>query len=277
MNPMRPPAYQVVIRSLPFKKEAAAYALGCIMGARVRAVVHHATMLLDLRETIRQQMFLGEYEPEQTGWFRECLEPEDTAIDIGASFGYYTTLGSALVGPSGKVFSFEPSPVASQVIEEAIRDSGIRNIVLTIAAAGKANGSVPLHLPNSRSLHSPSIFYSDPDFSQVRVPMISLDCFEPQKDVSKVKLVKIDVEGYEPDVLDGMEHLVRSRRIENVLCEFSSGWLVRNSTTPKQLMDRFLELEFDIRKQTTLQRLPKGKPGETFDLQDIWFWMKGLP
>lgn len=274
MIPMRPPAYQTVIRSLPFKKEEAAYALGCILGARVRAVVHQATMLLDLRETIQRQMFLGEYEPEQTGWFRECLEPGDTVIDVGASFGYYTTLGSALVGPSGKVFAFEPSPVAGRVIEEAIRDSGIRNIVLTKAAAGKANGSVPLYLPNSRSLHSPSIFYSDPNFSPMQVPMISLDCFEPLKDVSKVKMVKIDVEGYEPDVLDGMELLVRSRRIENVLCEFNSGWLVRNSTTPKRLLERFLELGYDIRKQTMLQRLPTGKSGETFDLQDIWFRMK---
>jgi FkbM family methyltransferase len=277
MNPSRPPAYQTVIRMLPFKKGAAAYALGCILGERVRAVVHQAKMRLDLREWIQQQMFLGEYEPEQTGWFRECLEPGDAVIDVGASFGYYTTLGSALVGPSGRVFAFEPSPIAGRVIEEAIRDSGIRNIVLTKAAVGKANGSVPLYLPNSRSLHSPSIFYSDPAFSPVQVPMMSLDCFEPLQDVSKVKLVKIDVEGYEPDVLDGMEHLIRSRRIENVLCEFNSGWLLRNSTTPERLLDRFLGLGFDIRKQTTLQRIPTGKPGETFDLQDIWFRMKGSP
>jgi hypothetical protein len=69
-------------------------------------------MLFDLRETIQRQMFLGAYEPEQPGWFRECLGPGDIVIEIGASFGYYTTLGSALVGPSGKVFAFEPNPVS---------------------------------------------------------------------------------------------------------------------------------------------------------------------
>ena len=106
MSPSRPPVHQTVIRMLPFKKGAAAYALGCILGKRVRAVVHQAKMRLDLREWIQQQMFLGEYEPEQTGWFRECLEPGDAVIDVGASFGYYTTLASALVGPSGKVFAF---------------------------------------------------------------------------------------------------------------------------------------------------------------------------
>ena len=75
----------------------------------------------------------------------------------------------------------------------------------------------------------------------------------------------------------GWKHLIRSRRIENVLCEFNSGWLLRNSTTPERLLDRFLGPGFDIRKQTTLQRIPTGKPGETFDLQDIWFRMKGSP
>ena len=277
MKPARPPVYQTLIRMLPFQQEAAAHALGCILGSRVEAVVHQATMRLDLREGIQRLMFLGKYEPDQTRWFGECIKPGDTVIDVGASFGYYTTLGSALAGPSGKVFSFEPSPVASRVIEEAILDSGIRNIVLTKAAVGKAAGSVPLYLPDGGSLHSPSILYSDPAYSPVQVPVISLDGFGPLQGVPKVKLVKIDVEGYEPDVLEGMEHLVRSRRIENVFCEFNSGWLSRNGTTPERLLDRFLGLGFAIRQRTALQRIPTGKPGETFDLQDIWFRMKGPP
>ncbi|MBP2673940.1 MAG: FkbM family methyltransferase [Deltaproteobacteria bacterium] len=277
MKPERTPACQIVIRALPFKKEAAAHVLGCILGGRVRAVVHQAKMRLDPRERIQRMMFLGEYEPEQTRWFKECIEPGDIVVDVGASFGYYTALASALVGPSGKVFAFEPSPVASGVIEETIRDSGIRNIVLTKAAVGKAPGIVPLFLPNDGSLHSPSIFYSDPAYSPVHVPMLSLDGFDPLKDVPKVKMVKIDVEGYEPDVLDGMERMVRSRRIENVLCEFNSGWLSRNSTTPERLLARFLDLGFAIREKTALQRIPTGKPGETFDLQDFWFRRKDLP
>jgi len=216
-------------------------------------------------------MFLGAYEPEQTAWFNRCLSSGDTLIDVGASFGYHTTLGATLVGPSGRVFAFEPSPIASKVIEDAIKDAAVHNIVLTKAAVGKGKGSVSLYLPTTQYLHSPSILQSDSAFVPIQVPVIALDQFEPLKNASQIKLVKIDVEGYEPDVLDGMEDLIRAKRVENIICEFNSGWLKRNSTTPKQLLERFMDLGYRIHMQTELRENLIGHHGELFSLQDIWF------
>ncbi len=93
MNPARPPTHQTAIRMLPSNRDGAAYAPGCIMGSWVRAVVHQATMRLDLKERIQRQMFLGKHEPEQTGWFRGCLQPRYAVLDTGARFGYYTAFG----------------------------------------------------------------------------------------------------------------------------------------------------------------------------------------
>jgi FkbM family methyltransferase len=256
---------------LPFKKGAAARALGLLFGRRIKAVVNQATVRLDLCEMIQLQMFLGLYEPTQTAWFKECLRPGDVFIDVGASFGYYTTLGTSLVGPTGKVFAFEPSPIANQVIEEMIKDSKLQNVLLTKAAVGRESGNVSLFLPTTRHLHSPSILYSDPGFVPVQVPVIALDRFTPLENVPKVKLVKIDVEGYEPDVLAGMDHLIKQERIENIICEFNSGWLNRNSMTPKLLHEHFLDLGYQVRMQTRLEENLIGHHGELFDLQDLWF------
>ena len=273
MKDNRPPFYQAVIQKLPCKrgKGAVARALGFMFGRRIKAVVNQATMRLDLREAIQRRMFLGTYEPPQTEWFRQCLCPGDTLIDVGASFGYFTTLGAALVGRTGKVFAFEPSPVANQTLGNTIRDSVIRNVTLTKAAVGKKNGTVSLFMPTTRYVHSPSVMQSDPGFVPIHVPVIALDNFEPLKNVAQVKLVKIDVEGYEPDVIDGMENLIKAKRIENIICEFNSFWLGRNSTTSKQLLERFLDLGYHIRMQTELQENLPGHLGECFDLQDIWF------
>jgi FkbM family methyltransferase len=234
-------------------------------------VVNEATVRLDLCEMIQLQMFLGLYEPIQTAWFKECLRPGDVFIDVGASFGYYTTLGASLVGPTGKVFAFEPSPIASQVVEKMIEDSMLQNVMLTKAAVGKENGNVSLFLPTTRHLHSPSILYSDPRFVPVQIPVIALDHFMPLENVPKVKLVKIDVEGYEPDVLAGMDRLIKEKRIENIICEFNSGWLKRNSMTPARLYERFINLGYQVRMQTMLEENVNRNDGEHWSLQDFWF------
>ncbi|MBU1730686.1 FkbM family methyltransferase [Patescibacteria group bacterium] len=268
----RPPVYQAVIQRLPFKKEAAVRALGLLLfGRRIKAVVNQSTVRLDLLESIQKSMFLGSYEPTQTAWFKQCLRPGDVFIDVGASFGWYTTLGALLVGPTGKVFAFEPSPIASQVVEEMIKDSMHQNVLLTKAAVGRETGNVSLFLPTTRHLHSPSILQSDPDFVPVSVPVVALDHFAPLENVPKIKLVKIDVEGYEPDVLAGMERLIKEKRIENIMCEFNSGWLKRNSITPKQLYERFLGLGYQVHMQTRLLENVNRNDGEHWSLQDFWF------
>jgi FkbM family methyltransferase len=265
------PFYQTIIKMLPFKKYVSARALGLLFGNRIKSVVNHAIVRLDLGEMIQFSMFLGSYEPIQTEWFKQCLCPGDVCIDVGASFGWYTTLAASLVGPTGKVFAFEPSPISSQVVEETIEDSILQNVILTKAAVGKENGNVSLFLPTTRHLHSPSILQSDPGFVPIQVPIIALDHFEPLVNVPKVKLVKIDVEGYEPDVLAGMERLIKENRIENIICEFNSGWLKRNSMTPNQLHMRFLDLGYQVHMQTMLQENLINNDGENWSLQDFWF------
>jgi FkbM family methyltransferase len=234
-------------------------------------------MTLDVREAIQRSMFLGTYEPAQTRWFRSCLRPGDLVVDVGASFGYYTTLGSLLVGPSGKVFAFEPSPIASKVIENAIADSGITNVVLTKAGLGRKTATVSLFLPNTPYLHSPSLLASDQAFVPVQVDVLRLDEFPPLVKRGNIRLVKMDVEGYEPDVFDGMKQLIEHGRVENIICEFNSGWLRRNGTTPPALLASFLRGGFEICAQTPLRKNLVGHNGETFDLQDIWLVKRGVP
>ena len=132
------------------------------------------------------------------------------------------------------------------MLENMIRDSDIRNVVLIKAAVGKSEGKVDLFLPTTRHLHSPSIMRSDLDFVPFSIPVVALDAFAPLNDVAQIKLIKIDVEGYEPDVLDGMENLIKERRIENIFCEFNSLWLERNSTRPEELLERFRDYGYKI-------------------------------
>ena len=265
------PLHQQIIQNLPFARSMVSQALGFLSGGKVKSVVNNARLTLDTREMIQRRMFLGLYELEETEWFKKCVVYGDIFVDVGANFGHYTTLGAQLVGSTGKIFAFEPSPIASQVIQAMIKDSDIKNIILIKSAVGKLNGSVDLFLPTTPHLHSPSIMQSDPTFVPFQIPVITLDTFEPLKTVDKIKLIKIDVEGYEPDVLDGMTTLLKEKRVQNIFCEFNSYWLERNSTSSMQLLERFHDFGYEIHKQTELQEGLIGHKGALFNLQDIWF------
>src|ERR1700744_3641403 len=100
------PIVQSVIQKLPLGKNTAARAVSYLLGHKVKAVVNQACMTLDLREAIQRQMFLGLYEPTESGWMRQCLGRGDSFIDGCANFGHYTTLAASLVEPEGQIFAF---------------------------------------------------------------------------------------------------------------------------------------------------------------------------
>lgn len=236
--------------------------------------VHSLRVRLDTREVIQSSMADGSYEPTQTAWARECLSEGDRFVDVGANFGWYTMLASTLVGAKGSVFAFEPSPVASCIIAEAIDDNGLTNVTLVRAAVGDAVGQEQIYMPVNYSIHSPSVFQSGKDFTPLKVPLVKLDSYPPLADGNPIKLLKIDIEGYEPNALRGMRGLAEQGMIENLFCEFNSGWLKRNATTPAQLLEQILSYGFQVHQTTSLQVHPELN-GDPYELQDIWFRWSG--
>jgi FkbM family methyltransferase len=233
-------------------------------------IINGVPMWLDLQEAIQRQMSLGDYEPIQSGWVRQHIGAGSVFVDVGANVGWFTTLALSLVGKTGRVFAFEPSPVAFATLASAIERSDYANATLVNAAVGREPGELTIYLPNSGPVHSPSAFECPGDFRPERVPMVSLDRFEALSDLPSIDMVKIDVEGSEPDVLEGMVGLIARGRVRRVLCEFNDWWLNANHTTVEQLANRFRALGFEVEACTEWQRGPAAGGG-TFDVQDVLY------
>jgi FkbM family methyltransferase len=233
-------------------------------------LVHGMPMLLDTTEIIQKQMADDCYEPTQTSWVKRILKSGSVFLDVGANFGWFTVLASSLVESGGRVFSFEPSPVAFSTLKQTIDRSDRKNVRLVNNAVGRKSGEIVIYLPNDNMLHSPSAFESPGEFTAMRVPLVSLDEFQPILDLPQIDLVKIDVEGSEPDVLDGMKSLVARARIKRVICEFNSWWLNANKCTMQGLQERFRSLGFDIEAKTDRQQLT-ASGGDPYELEDILF------
>jgi len=76
--------------------------------------VNGVPMALDTCEAIQQQMARGTYEPTESEWVRQVLRRGSVFVDVGANFGWFTTLALSRIGNRGRVFAFAPAPSPSQ-------------------------------------------------------------------------------------------------------------------------------------------------------------------
>jgi FkbM family methyltransferase len=152
----------------------------------------------------RSNFFWGSYEPEQTAAFQRIIRPGDVIYDVGAHYGYYTLLSSALAGPPGKVLAFEPSPANIAKLQRHLDLNQCRNVTVLDLALSDHEGTARFdNQAGSGTGHlSPE--------GGIEVKLTTLDALASRFPAPKV--LKIDCEGAEVEVLKGGEKTIRSAR-----------------------------------------------------------------
>ncbi len=227
-------------------------------------------MELDVGEDIQRQIYLDRYEPTESRWVRNILKPGGTFLDVGANVGYYTTLAASLVGSKGHVLAFEPSPYAYKRLETILKRNAITQVDAFQCAVGDKEGWLDLYLPNQAHLHSPSLVPTDKTFTSVKVQVCCLDSHASLEAISMIDFMKVDVEGFEPNVLRGMQKYLQNGNVKYLMCEFVSGWLEPNGSSCEKLLEIVEGMGFVIHEET-----PKvtcvGHGGLVYSYQDILF------
>ena len=180
---------------------------------------------------------LGGAEPELRG-LPELVRPGDTVIDIGAAHGMYAVTLAALVGPQGHVAAFEPHPRQQRTLRRWRRLLGAPQLELTPSAVGPAAGSVTMRLPIVLGLpiygraHLTEGAAEPGPRERSRLwstPMTSVDDWVAGAGVERVAFIKADVEGFEPQVLEGAAATIDRDR-PAVLLEIEDRHLERYGT-----------------------------------------------
>ena len=135
-----------------------------------------------------------------------------------------------LARENGKVFSFEPEPKNFELLKKNVEINNYSNVILEKKAIGNKTGTTKLYLADrknnifSSGMHR--IFRSDlvsqiPD--PISINIIKLDDYlQDLKFIKKIRLIKIDVEGAEFDVLKGMNKILDENKEIEIVMEFSS-------------------------------------------------------
>jgi FkbM family methyltransferase len=218
---------------------------------RVVVLPGGAKMVVTLRDYAwRQLYFKGSrfthdgwlYEPETTRFVLGYLRAGDTFIDIGANAGYYTLIGAAIVGPSGSVHAFEPNPQVVALLRESVHLNRFASWVRVNAVAVSANGGIAnLFRPADPSTTGAATTVSSSRHAflpAISVPSIALDQYFDATRLQRIRLVKIDVEGGELEVISGALKTFRTAPPDAIICEFCPELLARPASTWRELVRR---------------------------------------
>jgi FkbM family methyltransferase len=166
----------------------------------------------------------GDAELEVQEALRELVKPGQTIYDVGANIGFFTILCARLVGPLGKVYAFEPIPRNVATLRHNIALNGLTNVVVVEKALSSSAGRADMFISPWSAFHSLNVDGAvkrdnhGPDAGEITVDTVSLDAFVAEADAPAPDLIKIDVEGAELIVIEGMRHTMRSAR-PLLLCE----------------------------------------------------------
>ena len=180
----------------------------------------------------------GTYEREVLRLLPGLLQDGDACIDVGANIGIFSARASRLVGDTGVVVAVEPSPRCQADLDLVVGE--MANVTMVRAALGPATGTVQLSgwdNPDHRGLgtavpgHRAGLEEHWFDGQTVEVPQLRLaDVIDEHVGGREIGLLKVDVEGYEPDVLAGAPDLFADRRVRAAILEVTpdvdSSWAV---------------------------------------------------
>jgi FkbM family methyltransferase len=141
------------------------------------------------------------------------LKPGDVFLDVGANIGFFSVIGARLVGPRGKVLAIEPVPENVQCITANARINGFDNVETIAAAAGAEDGAGRLFVADHSGGATLSADDMPPDLvDTMTVPVLTIDHLVESGRLKTPDLVKIDVEGTEMAVLNGMTRTFATHR-----------------------------------------------------------------
>jgi FkbM family methyltransferase len=204
-----------------------------LMSPGVSVVDHGCLMQLDPQEWAQISILTdGGLEPQTSALFRKILRPGDTYVDVGAHVGYHALLARLAVGATGRVLALEPQPYNCNKILINAALNGFSNITTIIGAAGDRDGSIMLRdqAPFDKSrltLQGTGMHDQGVEFE---VPLWTLSTLVRRHKIGKIRLLKIDVEGYELAVLKGAlpiladtENVIFEEATEDMSSEASAG------------------------------------------------------
>lgn len=179
--------------------------------------VHDYRMWLDVGDQgiSRTLLLFGRREEDHKIIMERTMTAGMTVLDIGANIGYYAMIERNLIGPKGTIIAAEPSPQNVQLLRQNIELNGAVNVHVFECAVSDASSTRTFFLSeksNLNTFHPGGATGSSDGMTPIDVETLSVDDLIARAGVDKVDYVRMDVEGHEVEVINGLLDSIEAGR-----------------------------------------------------------------
>ena len=174
------------------------------------------------------------YEPETEQIIREHLSENEIFLDVGANEGYFSVLAASIVGPHGSVVAVEPQSRLCEIIQINLAINELKGNIIHGALGGAKGDHCLLNLYPSLNSGASSILHKPRLYRKVETAPFA-DPLEFLSEGELFSFVKVDVEGYEANVVQSLLPLLKLGKIRTLLVDFHASILQANKIDPRDI------------------------------------------
>ena len=227
-----------------------------------------ATIHLDPTDpVVSGAITLRAYEPSELQFFQQHCRGDMTLVDVGANIGLYTSLAMHGLSANGRILAFEPRPQSFALLEKNIASNhrppsialragaGPRVDAFNLAASTQPGAFTLYQNPDN---HGDNRLYHSQDFEwqTIEVQARPLDEVLTEQGVTEINFLKMDVQGYEQQVLGGLKQTLRRSSKVILMTEFWPKGLTEAGGGPLAYLEDLSDLGFQLFE---LKESPRGK------------------
>lgn len=205
-------------------------------------------LTLDLRDNLQRCVyFTGKYEPETFELIKNELKKGDTFIDIGAHIGLYSLFAANRLRKigGGQSLAFEPTPDSAKIIDKNAKLNNL-NVELFQTALGKSNmDQKPMYCDLDWGIHDAGIrsLYSEGHIV-CYVDIVKFDNWIKQNPLKQIDIIKMDTEGAEFDIIEGMKDSLLRYKPRCIIMELKDSELIPAGKTRNDILTKMKSIGY---------------------------------
>ncbi len=205
----------------------------------------------------RQIMLFKDFEPEDSKFFQDAIQPTDICFDVGGNVGFFAMLMASRAS-QGKVHVFEPIPLNAALIRTNAELNGFTNVSVQNVAVGDTEGTVQFSISVDSAYSSMKATGRSNEERSLDVPLRTLDAYIAEAGVPRVDVMKVDVEGAEGMVIGGATKLLsdKDRRPRLVLLELYEPNLKPFGTNVETIVNQMIAVGYTAKVHNGKELIP---------------------
>jgi FkbM family methyltransferase len=208
---------------------------------------------LDIHDYVGHYHYFGLKDIEQEN-LMSLIKPGDFVMDIGTNYGTTILQFANLIGVKGKAFGFEPDPINFEICKQNIQLNQFKNLSVENIGLGNKEAEVNLVVDFESNRGGNRISENIVGKESHQIKIIQFDNWILDKKIEKINLIKIDVEGYEMEVLKGAEQsIIKYKPI--LFIELDDNNLKQQNSSAKELISYLINLNYFIINSLTNQQV----------------------